>query len=90
MYRSVGAALPEIVPSPTTVLAVCPQCSRLEAGTCVICQPNEKHPSCTGCVDGQPPASPWWQSQIATTVGALVVASVLTAVVMSKFGRHLT
>jgi len=91
-YRSLGASNGDkgaelLVETAPPVITACPQCSRLEAGSCVVCKPGEQHPSCQGCNGGVPEKTPWYQTQFAATVGAMVVASVLTAIIVERITR---
>jgi hypothetical protein len=83
-YSSVAA----VAASPTAVMPSvqsCPHCSILQEGECVVCDADTaEHPSCRDCVKGKysPPPTPWYQTYLAQSITASVVAGVITAVVV--------
>jgi hypothetical protein len=89
MQRIQGEA--QAAPS-VAFLGVCPQCSYLKNGSCILCEPGSKHPSCTDCVDGKPPGEPWWKrSEIIVPIAVAAISSataaLLTAIVLARYKK---
>lgn len=73
-----------------TPITTCPHCSKLVDGSCVVCGPEDPHPSCENCEGGRL-AIPWYQSElflaIVTTVAVTVVSSIILSRVQSALKK---
>lgn len=64
-------------------ITTCPHCSKLINGSCVICAPEDPHPSCTHCEGGKF-VVPWHRNEIVVAIVTTVVVSVASAIILSR------
>lgn len=65
-------------------ITTCPHCSKLVEGSCVICTPNDPHPSCLYCEEGRINL-PWHRKEIVVGIASAVVISVASGILIAWF-----
>jgi hypothetical protein len=71
------------------VFTTCPRCSYLWEGKCIVCEDDDPHPGCEGCVGGRLPKPPWYKSDLFVGVSVAVVISVVSSLIVSRIERKL-
>lgn len=79
MYLGLGA-----VPNGRATVTICPPCSYLWDGSCVICDDDDPHPGCEGCMNGRPEPVPWYKSDFFVAVAAATAVSIVSSLVVIK------
>jgi hypothetical protein len=68
--------------------ATCPPCSYLWEGSCRVCETDDPHPGCEGCIDGVPRPSPWYKSDLFLAVASAVTVSVISAIIVTRIQQR--
>lgn len=66
-----------------TPITTCPHCSKLVNGSCVVCGPDDIHPSCQSCEKGRL-AIPWYQSELFLGILTTVAVTVASTIILSR------
>lgn len=74
-------------PTRTAVLS-CPHCSYLVEGECVICEDDDPHPACQGCVGGRLPPLPWYKTDLFVSIMTATVVSIASAIIVAQVKKR--
>jgi hypothetical protein len=74
------------------VITTCPHCSRLVDNSCIVCGPDDQHPSCQHCEGHiykppKPKPKPFYRSDVFISVMTAVAATVLSSAVLYQLNR---
>jgi hypothetical protein len=64
-------------------ITTCPHCSKLINNSCVVCGPDDPHPSCESCEEGRL-AIPWYRSELFLAILTTVVVTVASTIIVGR------
>lgn len=65
-------------------ITTCPHCSKLINNSCVVCGPNDPHPSCEQCEGGKLMGPPWYKSELFLAIFTTVVVTVASTIIVGR------
>jgi hypothetical protein len=66
-------------------VVMCPECTYLKDGNCVVCVGPEDHPACEGCRDGR---IVWYRRPLFISVATAVTVSLIAGVIVAHVKKH--